>query len=141
MSGAGHMASHRSSDADQMVLDSSVILAIIRGETGEDKALALAQNAQISAVNVAEIVTKCIEQNLREDAGLEIIASCEVQVIPLTEQQAILAGRLRHKAPKGVLSLGDRACIAAAILSGRTAVTADKAWAKFDLGCKVELIR
>ena len=137
MSGAGHMASHRSSDADQMVLDSSVILAIIRGETGEDKALALAQNAQISAVNVAE----CIEQNLREDAGLEIIASCEVQVIPLTEQQAILAGRLRHKAPKGVLSLGDRACIAAAILSGRTAVTADKAWAKFDLGCKVELIR
>ena len=137
MSGAGHMASHRSSDADQMVLDSSVILAIIRGETGEDKALALAQNAQISAVNVAE----CIEQNLREDAGLEIIASCEVQVIPPTEQQAILAGRLRHKAPKGVLSLGDRACLALALRESAPVMTADRDWLKVDVGVEVLLIR
>ncbi|MGE0279533.1 MAG: PIN domain-containing protein [Rhizobiaceae bacterium] len=123
------------------ILDSSVILAIIRSEAGEQRALALAQDAWISSVNLGEVITKCIEQNLPEADGIDIVVSCNIEVVPFSEEQAILAGQLRRKAPKGVLSLGDRACLATAILSGRTAVTADKAWTEFDMGCKVELIR
>ena len=54
---------------------------------------------------------------------------------------AVLAGRLAKAASKGILSLGDRACLATAIRLGATAVTADRAWATLDLSCPVELIR
>ncbi len=119
------------------VLDSSVVLAIISGEAGHEKALVLAQKATISLVNLAEVVTKCVEQNLPAEAAIDIVAACDINVLSFNAEQAILAGELRRKAPKGVLSLGDRACIATAILSGRSAVTADKAWMQFDLGCQL----
>ena len=86
-------------------------------------------------------MTKCIELGIDPDSAIAFVGESGIELVDLTAEQAILAGRLRQKAPKGILSLGDRACIAAAILSGRTAVTADRIWAGLDLGCKVELIR
>jgi PIN domain nuclease of toxin-antitoxin system len=38
------------------------------------------------------------------------------------------------------LSLGDRGCLALAILKNATAVTADKSWANLNC-CKIEVIR
>jgi PIN domain nuclease of toxin-antitoxin system len=123
------------------VVDSSVVLAIVRGETGEENALRLALGATMSAVNVAEVVTKCIEKDYPEEAALQVIQSCGIEIVPLDEATAILAGRLRRNASKGVLSLGDRACLALAIRNKAIAVTADRAWADLDLPCKIELIR
>jgi ribonuclease VapC len=42
--------------------------------------------------------------------------------------------------PSG-LSLGDRACLALARLRDLPAVTADRAWAKLDLGIPIEVVR
>lgn len=123
------------------ILDSSVILAIIRGEAGEEKALRLSRGAVISAVNVAEVVTKCIEQAYPEEVALQVIQSAGITVVDFDHDLAVVAGQLRKKAPRGVLSLGDRACIATAIRQGGIAVTADRVWITLDLGCKVELIR
>lgn len=39
------------------------------------------------------------------------------------------------------LSLGDRACLALARLRDLPAVTADRAWAKLDLGIRIEVVR
>ena len=124
------------------VLDTSVILAIVRGETGAERALALAKEQSCtSSVNVAEIVTKCVEWQYPEAVALDVIESCGIDVVALEHNHAVLAGQLRRKARKGVLSLGDRACIATAIQMNATAVTADKVWTTLDLGCKIELIR
>lgn len=123
------------------VVDSSVILAILRGESGQEKALRLSLGATMSTVNVAEVVTKCIEKDYPEEAALQVIRSCGIDVVPLDERTAILAGRLRRHAPKGVLSLGDRACLALAIREKTTAVTADHIWTTLNLPCPVELIR
>jgi PIN domain nuclease of toxin-antitoxin system len=124
------------------VLDSSVILAIVRGEPGADRALALARERSCtSSVNVAEVVTKCVEWQFPEAVAMDVIASCGIDVVALGQDHAVLAGQLRRKASKGVLSLGDRACIATAIRMNATAVTADKVWSTLDLDCKVELIR
>ena len=123
------------------VIDTSVILAFVRREPGGERLPDYAGDALMSTVNLAETVTKCIDLGIDPDSAIAFVRESGIELVDLTAEQAILAGRLRHKAPKGILSLGDRACIAAAILSGRTAVTADKVWAKFDLGCKVELIR
>lgn len=95
----------------------------------------------MSTVNIAEVVTKCIEKEYPEEAALQVIQSCGVDIVPFDEAAAILAGRLRRKAPKGVLSLGDRACLALATRMKATAVTADRAWADLDLPCPIELIR
>jgi PIN domain nuclease of toxin-antitoxin system len=124
------------------VLDSSAILAIVRGEPGADKALALARERSCtSSVNVAEVVTKCVEWQYPEAVAINVIESCGIDVVALEQDHAVLAGQLRRKARKGVLSLGDRACIATAIRMNATAVTADKVWSTLDLGCKIELIR
>jgi len=123
------------------ILDSSVILAFVRREPGGERLADFLDNVAMSTVNLAETVTKCIELGIDPQAAIEFLNESGIKLINLDPEQAILAGQLRHIAPKGVLSLGDRACIATAILSGRTAVTADKAWTQFDLGCKVELIR
>lgn len=123
------------------VLDSSVVLAILRGEIGEAEAAEIVRDACISSVNVAEVITKCVEQDFPEDAAMELIEGAGIRVIPFEADHAVLAGRLRKRAPKGVLSLGDRACLATAIMLDAVAVTADKVWATLDIGCKVELIR
>jgi PIN domain nuclease of toxin-antitoxin system len=39
------------------------------------------------------------------------------------------------------LSLGDRACLALARMRRLPAVTADRAWARLDLGIAIELVR
>jgi len=122
-------------------MDASAILAIIRGEAGLEVALHYAQAAAMSAVNVAEVVTKCIEQDYPEAAALDLIQSSGIEVLPFDEDLAILAGTLRRNAGKGILSLGDRACIATAIRAGATAVTADRVWTTLKLPCTVELIR
>lgn len=123
------------------IIDSSVILAFVRREPGGERLADFLDDAAMSTANLAETVTKCIELNIDQQPAIDFINRSGIDLIALSEEHAILAGQLRRIAPKGVLSLGDRACLATAILSGRTAVTADKAWLEFDLGCKVELIR
>lgn len=123
------------------VIDSSVILAYVRREPGGERLREFLPAAAMSAANLAETVTKCIELGLDPDSAIAFIQESGIELIDLDTEQAILAGQLRRKAPKGVLSLGDRACIATAILTGRTAVTADKVWTGYGLGCKIELIR
>lgn len=123
------------------VIDSSVVLAVIRGEAGAQKGFRLSQGAVMSTVNIAEVVTKCIEWRYPEEAALELIQSCGIQSIELDDKLAVLTGQLRRGMPKGMLSLGDRACLATAIELKGTVITADRIWAELDLPCKVDLIR
>ena len=141
MHGARPTACRRWNKVVLRVIDSSVILAVMKRESGADRGSELAQQASISAASVAEVVTKCIEWNVPEAVALDIIGGCGMQIIPLDESLAVVAGQLRRKAPRGVLSLGDRACIATAMNLGATAITADRIWATLNLPCPVELIR
>lgn len=123
------------------VLDSSVVVAILRREQPIETIEPFLADACMSTIILAEIVTKCVELGIESQAAVDFVAGSDIEVIPFDSGLAILAGQLRRLAPKGVLSLGDRACIATAIKLGGAAVTADRIWADFDLGCPVELIR
>jgi PIN domain nuclease of toxin-antitoxin system len=123
------------------VIDSSIVLAVLRNEKGNGLAAELALGATMSSVNLAEIVTKCIEFEIDPNHALQYIAGRNIDVVEFGFADSVLAGRLWKAAPKGKLSLGDRACIATAVRLGATAVTADRIWAELDLPCKVELIR
>ncbi|WP_082143967.1 PIN domain-containing protein [Nitratireductor soli] len=123
------------------IIDTSAILAVVFGEPGQETAARLARGGIISSVTLAEIVSKCIERSIPEQIALDYVQDSNIDVTSFDEDVAILAGRLFAYAPKGTLSLGDRACLATAIRHDGTAVTADRIWAAFDLGCKIELIR
>lgn len=123
------------------IIDSSVILAVLREERGDKSAAEFALDATMSSVNLAEVVAKCIERNLSPEAAISFITGRNITVADFDYDLAVMAGRLQSIAPKGALSLGDRACIATAIRMGGTVVTADRIWTTFDLGCEVELIR
>ncbi|MDN5927554.1 MAG: type II toxin-antitoxin system VapC family toxin [Hyphomicrobiales bacterium] len=123
------------------VIDSSVVLAVLRNEEGSRLAAELALGATMSSVNLAEIVTKCVEFEIDPNDALQYIAGRNINVVEFGFTDGVLAGRLWKAAPKGKLSLGDRACIATAIKLNATIITADRIWAELDLPCKVELIR
>jgi PIN domain nuclease of toxin-antitoxin system len=116
-------------------------MAIVLGEPGQDTAARLAPGSILISVNLAEIITKCIEKSVPPEIAERYIGESSIEIAAFDPDHAILAGELFKRAKKGVLSLGDRACIATAISLAATAVTADRVWAELDLPCKVELIR
>lgn len=125
----------------RLVLDTSVILAVLLDEPGKENAARLVGGGIMSSVTLTEIVAKCIERSVPEELALDYVRYSNIEIVSFDAETATLAGRLWSKAPKGVLSLGDRACIATAIRHNATAVTADRIWSKLSLACPVELIR
>ncbi|KXF78240.1 hypothetical protein ATN84_00045 [Paramesorhizobium deserti] len=123
------------------IIDTSVVMCALLNEPGMEKAIHVSERAYMSSVNVAEVVAKCIERGISDQKALLYLSSSNISVVDFDLDCATLAGRLWRNAKKGVLSLGDRACIATAIRHGGVAVTADRAWTTLDLGCKIELIR
>lgn len=122
-------------------LDTSVIMAILLDESGRDTAARLAPGGTLSSVNLAEIITKCIEKAVPPDLAQDYIRHSNIEIVAFDADHAALAGDLYKVAKKGVLSLGDRACIATAMKLNAVALTADRAWSSLDLPCQIELIR
>ncbi|MFZ1680847.1 MAG: type II toxin-antitoxin system VapC family toxin [Rhizobiaceae bacterium] len=123
------------------VLDSSAILAVIREEAGAERVASAVPEASVSAVNAVEVISRLIDLKHSAETADAILSSLTVDVVPFEEADGILAGRLREKTRHLGLSLGDRACIATAIRLGATILTADRAWADLDVGCRIEIIR
>lgn len=122
-------------------IDTSVVMAILLGEPGQEVAARLAPGSVLSSVNLAEIVTKCIEKAVPPDLARRYIRDSNIEVAGFDAEHAILAGDLFQVGRKGILSLGDRACLATAIRLDAVVVTADRAWSTLGLPCKIELIR
>lgn len=95
----------------------------------------------MSAVNWSEVAAHLIDQGLSEEQVKADMSAFGVDVVAFDRFQADMAGSLRRATRAAGLSLGDRACLALALREGAAAVTADRAWVKFDLGVEVRLIR
>ncbi len=122
------------------VLDSSAALAYLQNETGREKVEAILEISIISRVNAAEVLTKLVEKGLSVTEAKEAFDNLDLTVIDFDEIQSLKAAELRPLTKHLGLSLGDRCCLALAILENLPAVTADKNWAGFTL-CKIEIIR
>ena len=124
-----------------MVLDFSAILAIIFGEPGEERALALVANALVSAVNLSEAASKMIERGFEAGRSRFLLRDSGIAVVAFEERDAYEAGALRKATRAAGLSFGDRACLALALREGLSVATADRAWSELDLGVGIEVIR
>ncbi|MDP1630347.1 MAG: type II toxin-antitoxin system VapC family toxin [Caulobacter sp.] len=123
------------------VLDASAILALLLGETGAEEVEAKLDASCVSAVNVAEVIAKLMEKGFRKERALGLWSGLAVEVIDFNADQAIGSGLLRLSTQAAGLSLGDRACLNLAALRAATAVTADRAWSRVNIGVPVELVR
>lgn len=124
-----------------IVLDASAVLAAMLQEPGADRVHALVDKSVICAVNTTEVISKLIDKGYDEATVRQQYENLSLEVVSFDHHLALVAGHLRASTRHKDLSLGDRACLALAILTERTAVTADRNWADLDVGCKIEIIR
>ena len=131
----------RKQRVSEVVIDSSVILALIKGEPVMHFTLDILVGAVISAVNLAEVFTKRLDFGLAGSPYADHLLGLLDRIEPFTFAHAQIASTLwaptRHKG----LSLGDRACLALALELNADVYTADQAWASVDTGCRIHLIR
>jgi PIN domain nuclease of toxin-antitoxin system len=122
------------------VLDASAILALLLDEPGaEVVADAIADGAAISTVTHAEVGAVLI-RNARDPNALKLMAS-QVRVEPFSVTDAETTAALVATTGRHGLSLGDRACLALAKRLRVPALTAERVWAKLEVGIEIALIR
>lgn len=122
------------------VLDASAVLAYLYSETGADKVEPLLENSIISRINATEVLTKIVHDGLTIEEAKETFDKLNLEIAEFDEKQSLKAAELRPLTKHLDLSLGDRCCLALAILEDLPAVTADKNWANLNV-CKIEIIR
>lgn len=124
-----------------IVLDASALLALLFQERGSDVVERHLANAVMSAVNVAEVISKLVDKGLSERDAAKVFVDLMIPVRAFSEKAALETGRLRRLSQKSGLSLGDRACLAEAFVSESTVLTADKLWSTLPLDIPIEVIR
>jgi ribonuclease VapC len=129
------------------VLDASALLAYLNNEEGADLVEdALIRGSAISAVNMAEVLSKLTELGKEPDEVTEELQrrgflGGTLAILPLTAEDAVVIANLYKRTKLHGLSLGDRACLGLAIRLGVRALTTDRAWSRLRIAVKVELAR
>ena len=128
-------------DMAKYVLDASALLALLNAEKGAEIVQELLPQAAISTVNLAEVVTRLSAVGMPDDEIRGTLSLLGLEMMAFDEEQAFLAGFLVQQTHSLGLSLGDRACLALAEVTGGTAVTADQAWEGLEIGVEIKQIR
>ncbi len=123
------------------MLDSSALLAVLNREPGAELVADLLGNTAVSAVTLSEVQAKLVGRGIDRKAASKAILGLVSEVVAFDESLALLTGSLITATQKVGLSLGDRACVALGIQVKAPIYTADRAWAKLDLGVEIRLIR
>jgi ribonuclease VapC len=124
-----------------VVLDASALLALLWSEPGSEAVAAVIEDAAVSAVNWAEIISKLQERGIDLDVARPMLNELPAAVLPFDREQAEAAGALRMETRHLGLSIGDRACLALAAQLAVPAYTADRAWARLEIGVEVVVVR
>ena len=124
-----------------IALDASAVLAVINSEPGAEMVQRAWTDASVSAVNYSEVIAKLVEAGLDDAEAIGVLEALPITVHALDAAQAQRAGLLRRQTREHGLSLGDRACLALAMMLGLPAMTADHGWIDLDLGIEIVVIR
>ena len=129
------------------VLDASALLAYLNDEDGADVVEdALLRGSVISAVNLAEVLSKLAEvgedpQDVTKNLKRRGLLGGNLVVSPLGEDDAVMIAKLHRRSRAHRLSLGDRVCLGLALRLKVPALTADRAWSRLKVAVKIEPIR
>jgi len=124
-----------------IALDASALLAFLFREEGHERVSPLIENACLSAVNLSEVLGRFARDGHDVQKVFKRLLSSTIEIVPFGAEDAALAASILPKTQSLGLSIGDRACLALAIVRGIPALTADRTWAGLDVGVEVRLIR
>jgi ribonuclease VapC len=115
---------------EAVVLDASALIALMDAEPGQEAVAAVLPGARMSAVNLAEVVSKLAERGMpATDAHADALA-LGIDVAPFDADLALDVGVLRPSSRAAGLSLGDRCCLALARRHRAAALTTEARWAQ-----------
>lgn len=95
----------------------------------------------MNSVNFAEVVQKTAQRGKPTETLLSELTLLGLSVQPFSPAEGLVAGDLHERTKERGLSLGDRACLATALVLGGTAVTADRNWQGLEHGARLRVIR
>jgi ribonuclease VapC len=125
----------------EAVLDASALIAFLRKERGAEKVTAVLTRSCISAVNIAETLSKMVEYGKAVEEVAYQIERLQIPIIPFDAEQARVAASLWKVTRPVGMSLGDRACLALAFSRSVPALTTEREWETVDVGVQVITIR
>ena len=107
---------------------------------------ALVDRAVINIVNYAEVLSRLAAAgteagNAHHELQEQGLIGGLLELVALTEEDAVAIARSSCRDPEYGLSLGDRACLATALRLGWPVITADRNWSSLSIGVDVRLIR
>jgi PIN domain nuclease of toxin-antitoxin system len=126
------------------ILDASALLAFIKGEPGQDvvREALRSSTCVINTANLSEAAAKLILIRPDPVEVRAVLAVPGLDVVAVGEEEALLGGDLAIPGKALGLSLGDRLCMASAIVHQAEALTTDSIWARMTVpGLKVRIIR
>jgi PIN domain nuclease of toxin-antitoxin system len=126
---------------NDIILDASAIIAILKREPGAERVGAMAEGARVSALTIAEVATWLTVEGMPIEQAFAAMNLFRLTVEPFHHARAVAAGFLVAKTRHRGLSLGDRACLALAIELNMPVLTSDRAWRDLDIGVDIRLIR
>lgn len=128
--------------ANDVVLDSSAVIALLKDEPGHHMVRENLENAAISTVNICEISEFILRQGGSPKGVMAVLSELPVMAKDSDLDLALEASALLPATRAAGLSLGDRFCLALAKRLDRPVLTADRAWATVAdaVGVRVQLI-
>ena len=125
----------------RVVLDASVVLAVLGSEPGVDQVIPLLGESAISTVNLAEVHGKLVSKGVPKNEAWKAVLSLVREVIDFDLQQSKLVGELLAETRSLGLSLGDRACLALGAVLKAPVYTTDRAWKALKVGVEIRVLR
>lgn len=114
---------------------------MLHREPGGNEVGRAIRRALISSVNWSEVLQKSLQRGVGIAGTRGDVEALGLTVVPFSSAEAELAAELWESTRRLGLSLGDRACIATGILAKAKVLTAERSWAKLDVGARIEVIR
>ncbi len=123
------------------VHDASALLAMLQGETGAERVEALLDGSVVSTVTWAEVIQKAQARGVETRGSADELSAAGLRILPFDLAEAERCGLLWADTSRFGFTLGDRACLAAALERDLPVLTADHAWTGSGIAVTVESIR
>ncbi len=125
----------------RVVLDASVVLAVLGDEPGADQIIPLLGESAISAVNLAEVHGKLVSKGVPRNEAWKAVLSLVREVVDFDLHQSRLVGEMLAETRSLGLSLGDRTCLALGAVLKAPVYTTDRAWKPLKVGVEIRVLR